>query len=64
MDLVAAFVTMFFGMALLISFLLAAATLFIAIGTAGLIIRDRVEDFACEIKRERRKKMLRKAAGR
>lgn len=61
MDLVSAFVTMFLGLVLLISFLLAAATFLIALGTAGLIIRDRVEDFACEIKRERRKKMLRKA---
>lgn len=61
MDLISAFVTMFLGLVLLISFLLAAATLLIALGTAGLIIRDRVEDFACEIKRERRKKMLRKA---
>ena len=61
MDLVSAFATMFLGLVLLISFLLAAATFLIALGTAGLIIRDRVEDFACEIKRERRKKMLRKA---
>lgn len=61
MDLISAFVTMFLGLVLLISFLLAAATFLIALGTAGLIIRDRVEDFACEIKRERRKKMLRKA---
>lgn len=60
MDLISAFVTMFLGLVLLISFLLAAATFLIALGTAGLIIRDRVEDFACEIKRERRKKMLRK----
>ena len=61
MDLVSAFATMFLGLVLLISFLLAAATFLIALGTAGLIIRDRVEDFACEIKRERRKKTLRKA---
>lgn len=61
MDLISAFATMFLGLVLLISFLLAAATFLIALGTAGLIIRDRVEDFACEIKRERRKKMLRKA---